>query len=191
MINIAEVRATTLPPAQEVWGESQVSQALGRAQYRLSDGRLATQAASTLLTPRTGDTVALFHSVSGLFITHVLLRAPDLPDAANAGHADLAVPGAQVLAIKQAGFEVSCTQKIALRCLGDVELTSAAGAVSVNAKNFLSTVSESMVQTAQHLVTQVEHCMVQASSMLRMHGRQALLTAEDDLKIDAERVSLG
>jgi hypothetical protein len=179
------------PAAHAGWGEAQVSLAMGQAQFRLYDGRLALQAMSCLLTPEPGDLVVVLHGVSGLFITHVLLRPQSSPDAVGVARAELSVPGAQVLAITQPGFELACSREIALRCLGDMELTSAGGAVTVNARHFLASVTETMVQTAQHLVTRVEHCVMQASAMLRLHGRQALLTAEDDMKLDAERISLG
>jgi len=47
------------------------------------------------------------------------------------------------------------------------------------------------VHSARHLVTQVEHCLLQASALLRLHGTQSLITAKGDMKLDAERISLG
>ena len=168
------------------WGEARIGRSLGQAQWRLADGRLALQAVSCLLTPLPGDTVAVLQSASGLFVTHILVRPQP-----TAGRAELSVPGAELMAITQPAFELACTRQIALRCLGDVELTSASGSVSVNARDFLASVSETMVQSARHLVTRVEHGVMQASALLRLHGRQALVTAEEDIKLDAERISLG
>jgi hypothetical protein len=170
------------------WEEARVAQALGPNQYRLDDGRLARQAVSCLLTPAAGDLVLLLQAPSGLYLSAVLLR-PQCDHQPS--RAELSVPGAQTLAIHQPGFELNCSQEIALRTLGELELSSAQGAVTVNARHFLATVGETMVQSAQHLVTRVEHCVLQASALLRLHGRQALLTAEDDMKLDAERISLG
>lgn len=183
-----------LPAAAAIvpgWGEASIGQSLGNAQWRLADGRLALQAVSCLLTPSPGDTVAVLQSASGLFVTHVLLRPQPAANTPGAGRAELSVPGAKLMAITQPAFELACTHQIALRCLGDVELTSAGGAVSVNARDFLASVSETMVQSARHLVTRVEHGIMQASALLRLHGRQALVTAEEDIKLDAERISLG
>ncbi|WP_431094984.1 DUF3540 domain-containing protein [Polaromonas aquatica] len=175
----------------QCWGEASIGRSLGQAQWRLTDGRLALQAVSCLLTPLPGDTVAVLQSASGLFVTHILLRPQPASDTPGAGRAEISVPGAELMAITQPAFELACTRQIALRCLGDVELTSASGSVSVNARDFLASASETMVQSARHLVTRVEHGIMQASALLRLHGRQALVTAEEDIKLDAERISLG
>ena len=169
------------------WSEAQVVQCLAPAQYRLDDRRLAQQAASCLLVPAAGDTVVLLGTASGLYITHVLVRAAAVNDV---DRAQLSVPGAQTLAIVQPQLEVACTGAIALRTLGDVEITSG-GAVAVNARHFFAAVAETMVQNAQHLVTHAKHCVLQVAAMLRVHGRQTLITAEQDMKLDAERISLG
>ena len=172
------------------WSEAQVAQCPAPAQspqYRLDDGRLAQQAASCLLVPAAGDTVVLLRTGSGLYITHVLVRAAPVD---GVDRAQLSVPGAQTLAIVQPRLEVACTGSVALRTLGDMELTSA-GAVSVNARHFFAAVAETMVQNAQHLVTHAQHCVLQVAALLRVHGRQTLITADQDMKLDAERISLG
>lgn len=178
-------------PTADAATEARVTLALAEAQFRLHDGRVAQQAASCLLTPQCGDTVALLRTPSGLFLTHVLLRAPQPIESTTAGRAQISVPGAHALVLQQAAVELVATQHLALRCGGDMELTSVSGAVSLNARHFLSCVSETLVQTAQHWVTRVEQGVLQASQLLRLHGQQALFTADADMKIDAERVSLG
>lgn len=180
----ASLPPRVLPTPELFWAESQVSQCLAPGHYRLSDGRLAQQAASCLLTPEPGDGVLLVQAPSGRYITQVLWRN-------QSARAQLSVPGAQVLAIAQGSVELNGTQQIALRSLGDVELTSAHGAVSLNARHILSSAAETMVHNAQHLVTHVQHFVLQVTQLLRVHGRQALITAEQDMKLDAERISLG
>lgn len=169
------------------WSEALVTQCLADAMYRLSDGRMALQAASCLLVPEQGDTVVLLYTSSGLYVTNVLVRSA-LPD--GCGRAQLSVRGASTLAIVQPQLEVTCTGPIALRTLGDIDLT-AAGTVAVNARHFFASVAETLVQNAQHLVTHAHCCVLQVASLLRVHGRQTLITAEQDMKLDAERISLG
>ena len=173
-------------PALPHWAEAEVAHALEDGHFRLSDGRQARQAASCLLSPGAGDTVMLLDTASGLFVTAVLLR-----NAPSDRPARLTIPGAQTLAFEQERIELTAHHKLGLHCLADVELSSATGSVSIHAQHLFATVAETIVHSARHLVTQVEHCLLQASALLRLHGAQSLITAKGDMKLDAERISLG
>ena len=176
----------TTSPAM-VLTEAHIAMPLAEGCYQLNDGRCARQAASCLLQPAPGDTVLLLEGQSGLFVLAVLVRRVTVEPSA----AWVAVPGAVALRISQARLELHAEQAIALRCHGEVELTSASAAISLQGQHLLASVSEGVVLSARHLVAQTEHCSVQASALLRLHGGQAMFTARGDMKLDAERVSLG
>jgi hypothetical protein len=165
------------------WDEAEVGQGLDGCRFRLCDGRLAQQALSCVITPEPGDRVLLLQGANTAYITHVLQR--------EANRAQLRIPGVDMLSITQPGLEVNAASHIALRSLGDVELVSAQGSVSVSARHILACATETLVQNAQHLVTHVQHCVLQVAALLRVHGKQTLITAEQDMKLDAERISLG
>lgn len=169
---VAASRANAAAPQ---WQCAEVAQRLAAGGFRLGDGRAAAQALSCLLVPEAGDRVLVLDTGEAAYITHVLARSSD--------SARLSAPGIALLEIVQPSLRLACE--------GDLTLTSAQGSVAITARNFLASVAETMVQNAQHLVTHAQHCVLQAAALLRVHGRQALLTAEQDLKIDAERVTLG
>ena len=182
------------------WIEATVDEALPEHRFGLTDGRIAAQAASCLLCPLPGDRVLVFDGREGRYITAVLLRAtaPVQPvctgrdeTAAAPATARLSVPGAERLLIQQPQIDIQAQTSLRLQSRGDAALTSAHGTVSISAQHLLSTVSGSLVQTARHWVTQVEHGLLQAKALLRMHGGQTLITAKDDMKLDAERISMG
>lgn len=168
---------------EPVWAEAVVVQALDDGSVHLDDGRHAQQAASCLLSPMAGDTVCVLHASSGVYVCAVLLR--------KAGVAHLSVPGAHTLSLQQQRIEIGAQQTLGLHCAGDLDLTSLHGSVRIQAQHLLTTVTASLVQTAKHWVSKVEHCVVEASALLRLHGLQGLITAKQDLKLDAERISLG
>lgn len=172
-------------PAGPMWAEAVVALNLGQGGLRLADGRLAHTAASCLLSPLGGDTVLVASCEAGLFVTHVLLRGEP------ASPARLEVAGADRVALAAGRLELEGVQGVSVRSLGDVELTSAGGALNLNARHILSCAAETLVQSAEHLVTRVAHCVMQATALMRLHGRQALVTADDEMKLDAERISLG
>ncbi len=172
-------------PAAPAWFEAVIRASNGRDSWRLDDGRSARQAVSCLVTPEPGDRVLLVATASGeCFVLHVLARV-------DGGRATLAVPGAEAVSIRQAEVDIAATRSIALRAAGDVEVTSVQGALSLNARQVFASAAESLVQTARTYVGQVEQFLVDARQFLRLHGEQAMITARQDAKIDAERISLG
>ena len=172
-------------PAAPAWFEAVIHEPAGRDSWRLDDGRSARQAVSCLVTPQPGDRVLLVGTASGeCFVLHVLARV-------DGGCATLAVPGAEALSIRQAEVDIAATRSIALRAAGDVEVTSVQGALSLNARQLFANAAESLVQTARTYVGQVEQFLLDARQFLRLHGEQAMITARQDAKIDAERISLG
>ena len=177
--------AKPVQPAAPAWFEATVHAAAGRDAWRLDDGRSARQAVSCLVTPQPGDRVLLVATADGeCFVLHVLARA-------DGGRATLAVPGADAVSIRQAEVDIAATRRLALRAAGDVEVTSVQGALSLNARQVFASAAESLVQTARTYVGQVEQFLVDARQFLRLHGEQAMITARQDAKIDAERISLG
>jgi hypothetical protein len=61
----------------------------------------------------------------------------------------------------------------------------------LTARNLFTTVSESLVQNVRNYIGQAEQYLLDVRQVLRMHGKQASVTAEQDVKIDAERISMG
>ncbi len=155
----------------------------GGCRFRLEDDTLALQACSCLLTPRPGDTILVVVTESEAYISQVLKT--------SSADACLSVPGAEHLTLAQRSLALHGTDNVSVRSLGEVELTSADAGVTVSARNFIASASESMVQNAQNLISHAQHCVVQVSSLLRLHGKQTLVTSEQDMKLDAERISLG
>jgi hypothetical protein len=170
---------------QPCWQHARIAVALQDDAFLLDDGTAARQALSCLVTPEPGDSVLLLRCAQGRFVTQVLHRAGDT------ARVQLRVPGAQVLCLSQPALEVNAASHIALRCLGEMELTSAQGAVAISARHILASATETLVHNARHMVSHAQHCVLQVAALLRIHGKQALLTAEEDMKLDAERISLG
>ncbi|SFE05077.1 Protein of unknown function [Dyella marensis] len=179
------MQAKTAPLAAPAWFEATIRDSAGRDAWRLDDGRSARQAVSCLVTPQPGDRVLLVATADGeCFVLHVLARA-------DGGRATLAVPGADAVSIRQAEVDIAATRSIALRAGEGVEVTAVQGTLSLNARQLFASAAESLVHTARTYVGQVDQFLLDARQFLRLHGEQALITARQDAKIDAERISLG
>ena len=151
--------------------------------YRLEDGRRARQAFSCLIEPQAGDEVLVFDGEES-FVVAVLARP-------QAGEAVLTVPGARALSIRQPRIALDAVEHAALRSGRDLELTAATGTLALNARDLFTTVAGSLVENVRHYVGRVEQYLLEARGLLRLHGEQALVTAEKDVKVDAERISMG
>jgi hypothetical protein len=167
------------------WSEACVAIALDDNRFLLDDGRLARQALSCLVTPEAGDRVLAAASALGEhYVVHVLARA--------AGAAvRLEAPGADELRIVQPRIALQATDEIALRSLRGVEVTAATGVLALNANNLHCTVNESLVESMRNYVGQADQYLLEAAGLLRLQGEHAMLLAERDVKVDAERISVG
>ena len=165
--------------------EAVIHEAVDNEMWRLQDGLCARQATSCLITPQAGDRVLLVCMADDShYVLHVLSRQ-------DKRSATLAVPGTERLSIQQGSIDVSATQAIAMRAGGEVAITALHGPLSLGAPNIFTSATESLVHTARSYVGQVEQLLFKASQLLRLHGEQVIVTARQDAKIDAERISLG
>lgn len=172
-------------PSAPLWAESHVAVVLDEHCYLLDDGRLARQAASCLLKPEVGDKILTVSSREGdNYIVHVLSRARD-------DIAQLSVPGTQELVIRQTQISLAATNQVSLHALRDVEVVAATGNLTLSARNLFATVHDTLVQTVRHYVGKAEQYLLDVRQLLKMHGQHALITAEQDIKVDSERISMG
>ncbi|WP_338847060.1 DUF3540 domain-containing protein [Massilia sp. W12] len=187
MMRSAEKTDKQAPPAPLPLqlSEARIAVVLQGQGFMLDDGRVARQALSCLVTPEVGDHVltAAGHD-NPPYILHVLARQ-------NPQHVALSVPGAGKVSLQQDTIELQAQQAIALQALRDIEISAATGVLQLNACNLFSTVHESVVQHMRHYVGRAQHFLLEAEQLLRLHGEQTLITAEQDIKVDSERISLG
>jgi hypothetical protein len=187
MMRSAERTNKTPPPspAQLYLIESRIVVSLDAHSYLLNDGRAARQALTCLIRPEVGDHVlAATCQDDKPYILHILQRN-------NLQSVQLSVPGVQQLNIAQEQLAFNAENSISLNALADIDINAATGVLNINARNLFTSVSESLVQNVRHFVGQAEHYLLEVKQLLRLHSEQALVTAEKDIKVDAERISMG
>ncbi|GAA5787200.1 hypothetical protein GCM10007860_21220 [Chitiniphilus shinanonensis] len=182
------MRLEDTPATQAVampqWSDARIAVALDDGRFLLHDGRIAQQAASCLVQPQAGDRALVAGCADGdSFIVHLLARAND--------EAVLSVPGAATLSLSQARIALNASDSVKVRALGDLHLNAATGTVHLNARNLFTSVTDTLVEQTRHRIARAEHYLLSVRALLRMHGKQTLLTAEKDVKVDADRISVG
>ena len=153
--------------------------------WRLSSGGVARTAVSCLLCPLPGDRV-LVGDVGGeeTYILHILQR-----DAGQ--EARLHVAGASALGLSQSRIELAATEQVAIRSLQDVEVTAATGTLALNARNLFKSVAECLIENAGHYVATMGDYTLRVRDLLHLRGRHGVVTAEQEFKLDAERIHIG
>jgi hypothetical protein len=155
------------------------------ATLMLSDGRCARVAASCLLQPECGDRVVLIELAGGeAFVQAILER-----DAARP--ANLQVPGAPRVTLSARQLVLAASDSLQMRSLRDIDVAAAAGVLGLTAPHVTVTAVESIIQSTKQYLASIGTYALQVSGLLRLHGQQAIVTAQQDIKIDAERISVG
>ncbi|HKQ30732.1 MAG TPA: DUF3540 domain-containing protein [Burkholderiales bacterium] len=167
-----------------VWLDGWIAEELPDDTYRLDDGTLACTAASCLLRPRGGDRIVALACGREVFITAILERG-------DASTAEIGVTGAPELTLAAPRVTVRASETITMQSLRDVDVTAIGGNLSLSARNVVTTAADAIIENMRHYIAHAEAFAVQVKTLLRMHSKTAVVTAEQDIKVDAERISLG
>jgi hypothetical protein len=165
--------------------ETRVVMVLDADHCLLSSGRQATRAVSCLVEPLAGDVVLVAQSEASCHVLHVLDRC--------GVHVAIAIsaPGDKEMCLRGSKLSMHALETIDLMSARDLNFTAATGNLSLNARNLFATVSESFVQQSRHFIGKAGQYLLDVRHLLKLHGQDALITAERDIKADAERISMG
>lgn len=166
---------------------SRVVMVLDERDCLLANGRRARRALGCLIEAKAGDLV-LVAQVSGEGECHVLQV---LERSASMQAAEISIPGQGGISFKSRSIEMNALEAIGIRCVRDVSVTSVSGGITLTARNLFSCISENIIQQSQHFVGKAAQFLLDVRHLLKLHSQDALITAERDIKADAERISMG
>jgi hypothetical protein len=168
-----------------VLSEARVAMVLDDAHCLLANGREASRALSCLVELSPGDVVLCAQSEGACHVLHVLAReASSVPVA-------ISVPNGAEISLRGRSVSIHALENIELMSARDASVTAATGTLSLNARNLFATVSESLVQQSRYFIGKAGQYLLDVRHLLKLHGQDALITAERDIKADAERISMG
>ncbi len=153
------------------------------AGYEIDQNRVARQAYSCLIQPCVGDRV-LVSSSTEPFIVAVLERTQPQP-------ACLQLPTDDPLTLRNQDLSLQAEQSLKLSSLAEMELNVPLGTLRWNAHHVFSTVTGNWVQQVNHHLQRVRQFALEATQLLRLHGKHQFITADQDIKIDGERINMG
>ena len=134
----------------------------------------AVAAEGLLVFPEQGDTVLCVQIDHALLVTQVLRRS---------------VP-AETLVIHSPKPIEWVAPVLRFKALQEMELLSAEKLV-LSSRHLICGAIETLVQKARHVVQQAHHYSLTATAVMRLKAKQQLVTAEDDIRMDAKRINMG
>lgn len=181
----ADPSAPTAPAVPTALVDTRIALLFEDGGCLLGNGVRAMRAVSCLVEPHVGDRVLASSTADGsCHVLHILARSEG--DSAN-----LSVPGASGVALRQSRIALHAGESLHLGSAGEASLSAAGGTLSLNGRNLFVTVADSIVEQASHYVGRIGQYLLDVRALLRLHGNDALITAARDIKVDAERISMG
>ena len=150
----------------------------------LANGSRAERALSCLVEPVAGDRVLVCAGEGGAYVLHILARPGNVD-------AHLSVPGADSVSLRQPRIAMMAAESLELASAADASLSAVSGTLSLTGQNLFSTFTDTIVEHASHCIGKFGQCLLEARQLFRLHGEHALITAERDVKVDGERISVG
>lgn len=165
--------------------ESRVVMLLDPVRCLLDTGRQARRALSCLVELKLGDLVLAAQSENTCHVLHVLERG------ASAEPVAISVDAQAGMSLRGRRISIHALESIDLCSARDASVTAASGNLSLSATNLFVTISESFVQQSRHFIGKAAQYFVEVRHLLKLHGQDALITADRDIKADAQRISMG
>jgi hypothetical protein len=134
----------------------------------------AIVAEGLLVSPNVGDLVLCVEVDNGMIISQVLKRAEKTSPLVMCSSRPIewVAPVLRFKALKEMEF------------LSVNKLTLSAADVVLGA-------TRTLVQQASNMIQQVKNYSLTAKDLLRLNGRQQIIIAEDDIRMDAKRINMG
>ncbi len=143
----------------------------------------ARRAMSCLVEAEVGDRVLYVRDTTRAYVLAVLEgERPDAAAASLPNGGALTLSASRLALFAARGLDVASRGKLSLRSTDTVE---------VNARDYLVTACQSLVQVARQYFSRARQISLEAQELLRSHGHHQVITATEDVKVDGERISMG
>ena len=185
--SLGDVQDLSSPDGLASMRTAVVTDVIGGSLYNIESTNIepckALRAAGCLLQPVKGDQVLCAITGDECFILSVLIRADGAESRINLdGKANLSIESEQLKIRGNKSVKIQSGNQISVTSLGEIRF---------NARNLFTTVTNSLMQMARYYLSRAENIDLKAKQLLCSRGRHQLITAEEDVKVDGERISMG
>ena len=149
----------------------------------IDDMLIAKSANSFAIELNVDDTVSYIESSHGAFIVDLLIAAPrdELVLHYKVGNK---------LTVASESIELVAGKSVAVRSLNEITLETL-NSVNIHCKNWLQSASDSVINVTSTWIQKCRQSSVEASELLRTDAGSQVITANEDLRLDAKRINMG
>jgi len=151
--------------------------------FIIDDEIVVKQADSMPIELNLGDVVNYTESAHGLFIVSLLIGAPRDKLVLRYNFADR-------LTIASKNIEIVASETVTVRSLNEITLETCRS-IKVNCKNWLQSASDSVVNITSTWLQKCQHGSVESKELFRCDAGSQIITAKEDLRLDAKRINMG
>ncbi|MBX2807781.1 MAG: DUF3540 domain-containing protein [Cellvibrionaceae bacterium] len=134
----------------------------------------AVAAEALLVRPEVGDLVLCVYCEKTFFVSQLLQRQK---------------AAAKVLIHSSRPVEW-VAPSLCFKALDELELLSARK-LTLSARDLIAGATRTLIQQAHHLIQHATSYSLTTKGLMKLSGRQQLIVAEDDLRMDAKRINMG
>ena len=184
--NITPLHNAGYPQCQQ----TKVMTELTDESWLLDNGLTAKRTFSCLVKPLEGDNVLTIESENQVYILSILTRL-DVTVGNKCISSKISLPDEGSLQLVSNQLELHSKNKISLLSAGDIDVNAAIGKISINAKHFFQIIQQSLIQTCKQMIGRAEQIDLAASKLLKTNARHQIITADKEMRVDAERINMG
>ena len=156
----------------------------GNDTWLLQSGLRAVRATSCLAEPIAGDTVLVAVESESIFVISILKRTLDTPITVSP-------PSGVGLNLKTKFFSLISERNIDFSSLTGINLSAPLGTIRTISENLLQTVQGSIVNIAKTMISNADDVQVNAKGSILSKAKTHVITADQDLFMDADRINMG
>ncbi len=153
--------------------------------WLLDNGKQVNRAFSCLIPPQSGDWV-IYTDVGGKAVVTTILSREQTDKSAN-----ISLPHKQDMQLAAKKLQLTGEHSLELISAGDISINASMGKLLVTVKDMVQQIQHSFIQRCKQLISRMEMMDVEASQMMKSHSRHQMMTADKDIRINAERINMG
>lgn len=166
--------------------QAKVIKQLGEESWLLDNRKIVQRAFSCLIVPLVGDNVVCVNIDNTCFITALLSRS-----GSEQHKVKLSLSKQTELELSAKKLTLAAEQEMELMSAGDLSINAAFGKLVLTTTDMIQQIKQNLIQTCKQLISRMDYSDVQAKEMLKTHSRNQIMTADKDIRVDADRINMG
>ncbi len=190
-ISVLEEKNSACNSSDTVLKYGRITECRQNGQVLIDHRLIADRSISCLVSPKEGDLVLYSTGAKNkAFLLSILDRRWE-ENSDTSLNIELSVNQSKELSINAKHLKLHGTESVDISSFGSLSISACLGNLKVVAQNMFTSLSGILMQTANHSSLTAQQVNIEAKQILSTRGKNQLIIAEEDIRIDAERINMG